>query len=298
MLDWNDLRYFLAVTRAGSLAGAGKALGVEHTTVGRRLGALETALGTKLFTRSPDGLALTRAGQEILSLSEEIGARAEAIERRVAGEDTRVAGSVRLTASEAVSTYLAARLPTLNEQYPDLMVEILSGNRAYDLLRGEADLAVRVREVTEPDLLTRKLAEAGWSLYASGGYLARKGSIENLESLTGHEVVGYDDSLGAVPGALWLAEHAAGAKTVLRGNSIVAALNAVTFGVGIGALPCFMADAEPRLQRLTERVVGVRPIFMVVHPDLARVARVRAVMDFLIDVFTKDAALWSGQQVS
>lgn len=294
--DWNDFRHFLAIARAGTLVGAGKALGVEHTTVGRRLSALETALGTKLFTRGPEGLALTHAGQEILPLAEEMAARAQAIERRVSGEDARVAGTVRLTASEALSGYLATRLPVLNEQYPDLMVEILSGNRAFDLLRGEADLAVRVREVIEPDLVTRKIAQAGWSLYASPGYLARKGALENVESLAGHEVVGYDDSLAAVPGALWLVEHAAGAKTVLRGNSIMAAFNAATFGVGIAVLPCFIADQEPRLQRLTPRVLGARDVFLVVHPDLARVARVRAVMDFVIDAFAKDALLWSGER--
>ena len=294
--DWNDFRYFLAIAQAGTLVGAGKALGVEHTTVGRRLSALEAALGTKLFTRGPEGLLLTHAGQEILPLAEEIAARAEAIERRVSGEDARVAGTVRLTASEAVSGYLATRLPVLNEQYPELMVEILSGNRAYDLMRGEADLAVRVRAVVESELVSRKIAQAGWSLYASPGYLARKGTLADVESLAGHEVVGYDDSLAAVPGAQWLTAHAAGAKTVLRGNSIVAALNAATFGVGIAALPCFMADADPRLERLTPRVLGARDVFLVVHPDLTRVARVRAVMDFVIDAFARDAAQWSGER--
>lgn len=294
--DWNDFRHFLAIARAGTLVGAAKALGVEHSTVSRRLNALESALGAKLFARSPDGLALTHAGEEILPLAEEMAARADSIERRISGEDARIAGTVRVTASEAVSGYLATKLSALGERHPELMVEILSGNRAYDLLHGEADLAIRVREVTEPDLVTRKIGQAGWSLYASPTYVARKGMPEDPESLSGHDIVGYDDSLAGVPGALWLAKHAAGTKTVLRGNSIMAAFNAAIFGVGLAVLPCFIGDAEPRLERLTPRVLGARDVFLVVHPDLARVARVRAVMDFVIETFATDGAAWSGER--
>ncbi|HTQ03622.1 MAG TPA: LysR family transcriptional regulator [Polyangiaceae bacterium] len=293
-LDWNDLRYLLAIARHGTLAGAARALGVEHTTVGRRLGSLETALEAKLFTRSPDGFALTPAGREIVPLAEAMERSATAIERRVSGEDTRVAGNVRLTTSEALSGYLVTQFSELRERHPELVVEILSGNRAYDLLRGEADLAVRVRETTEPELVARRIATAGWSLYASPSYVERKGAPADPEVLAGHDVVGFDQSLAFVPGALWLEEHAAGASVVLRGNSIVAALNAATFGVGIAVLPCFLADPETRLVRLTARVVGSRDVSLVVHPDLAKVARVRAVMDCVVAAFARDAALWSG----
>jgi len=294
--DWNDFRYFLAVARAGTLVGAARALGVEHSTVGRRLAALESALGTKLFTRTPDGLVITRAGQDIRPLAEDMAVRAEAIGRRISGEDARIAGTVRVTASEALSSYLATKLVFLGERHPELMVEILSGNRAYDLLRGEADLAIRVMELTEPDLVARKIAQAGWSLYASPSYVERRGQPESPEALAGHDVVGYDESLVGIPGALWLAKHGTGAKTALRSNSIVNAFNAATFGVGIASLPCFMCAREPRLVRLTALVVGSRDVFLVVHPDLAKVARVRAVMDFAVETFAADAALWSGEQ--
>ncbi len=293
-LDWNDLRYLLAVARHGTLAGAARALGVEHTTVGRRLSALESALETKLFVRGPDGFSLTLAGRDVIPLVEEMERSATAIARRVSGEDARVAGVVRLTTSEAVSGYLVTQFAALRERYPELTVEILSGNRAYDLLRGEAELAVRVRETTEPELVARRIATAGWSLYASPGYVARKGALADAECLAGHDVIGFDQSLAFVPGALWLEEHAAGASVVLRGNSIVAALNAATFSVGVAVLPCFLGDQEPRLVRLTARVTGSRDVFLVVHPDLAKVARVRAVMDCIVAAFARDAALWSG----
>jgi DNA-binding transcriptional LysR family regulator len=294
VFDWNDLRYLLAIARAGTLTGAARDLGVEHTTVGRRLAALESALGARLFTRGPDGFALTHAGHEILPLAEEIAARIESIERRVSGQDAKIEGTVRLTTSEALSGYFVKQFAALRERHPGLMVEILSGNRAFDLMRGEADLAVRVRETTESELVTRKIGSAGWTLYATPAYVERKGLPSAPEDLGSHDVIGFDSSMGAVPGALWLEEHAKGSHVVMRANSIVAALNAAIFGLGVGVLPCFMADPEPALQRLSPRVLGARDVFLVVHPDLARVARVRAVMDFIVEAFQRDAAAWSG----
>jgi len=292
--NWDDFRHFLAIARAGTLAGAARELKVEHTTVGRRLGALEQALGTRLFTRSPDGFVLTRAGQDILPLAEEMAARVDGIRRRASGEDERIEGTVRLTTSEALSGYIVRQLAALREQHPALVVEVLSGNRAFDLMRGEADLAVRVRLDTEADLVARKVGVAAWALYASRRYVDRKGSPRALEDLTGADVVGFDASLSGVPGAIWLADHGAGANLVMRANSIVAAMNATLVGMGIGVLPCFLADAEPELHRVVPACIGHRDVFLVVHPDLLRVARIRAVMDFVVAIFRRDAQLWDG----
>jgi DNA-binding transcriptional LysR family regulator len=297
VLDWNDLRYFLAIARAGTLAGAARELRVEHTTVGRRLSAIETALGARLFTRGPDGFTLTDAGTEILPLAEEVAARIERIERCASGADARIEGTVRLTTSESMGGYIVPRLRALRERHSALIVEVLSGNRAFDLMRGEADLAIRVRDVAEPELelVARTLVRAAWSLYASPSYVDRKGALEDPACLRGHDVVGFDPSLGASPGGQWIASHGAGASIVLRANSIVAALNAAIFGMGIAALPCFVADPERALVRLTTDVIGTRNVLLVVHPDLARVARVRAVMDYFVDVFERDAPLWRGE---
>ena len=294
MPDWNDFRYFLAIARAGSLAGAARELAVEHTTVGRRLSALEAELGARLFLRGTDGLTATEAGRGILPIVEEIAERFEAIDRRVSGADSRIMGTVRFSVSEAFSGYFVQHFAALRQRHPGLMVQISSGNQNADLLRGEADLAVRARPVTEPDLLARKIGSAGWSLYAATDYLGRRGMPPGPEALGGHDVIGFDASLANTPGGLWLQEHAEGTNVVMRGNSIVASLNAAVCGMGIGALPCFLADTAPGLRRLTPRVLGARDIFLVVHPDLARVARVRAVMEFVVETFTKDAALWSG----
>jgi DNA-binding transcriptional LysR family regulator len=294
VVDWNDFRYFLAIARAGTFAAAARELGVEHTTVGRRLTALETALGTRLFIRGPEGLTLTGAGRDVLPLAEEIAARAQAIERRVSGDDGRVEGTVRVSISEAISGYMVKQSAALRDRHPGLMVEMLIGNHASDLLRGEADLAVRARPVTEPDLVARKLVRAGWSLYASPDYVARRGTPATPEALVGHDVIAFDDSMANTPGGVWFGAHAKGCNVAMRGNSVVAILNAAICGMGVAVIPCFLGEREPQLRRLTPRVLGERDVYLVVHPDLARVARVRAVMDFLVELFERDAALWTG----
>jgi DNA-binding transcriptional LysR family regulator len=296
VLDWNDLRYFLAIARVRTLVGAARELRVEHTTVGRRLSAIETALGARLFTRGPDGFALTEAGAEILPIAEEVAARVDRIERCASGADGRTEGTVRVTTSEALGGYVVGLLPGLRERHPRLVVEVLSGNRAFDLLRGEADLAIRVREDTEPGLVARTLVRSAWSLYASQSYRDRKGPLASAEDLREHDVVGFDASLAASPGGQWLCAHAAGATVVLRANSIVAALNAAIFGMGIAALPCFVADSEGALLRVSPQVIGTRNVHLVVHPDLSRVGRVRAVMDYFVNVFERDAPLWRGER--
>ena len=295
MLNWDDLRYFLAVARGKTLAQAARDLKVEHTTVGRRIKALEAALGTHLFNRGPDGFMLSHAGKAILPHAEAVEAQVESILRSVKGDDDRVEGLVRFTTSESFSGYFIKQLAALHERHPALMVEILSGNRAFDLMRGEADLAFRIRQDSSPDLIVRKVARFGWSLYAAREFVERNGKPESGD-LTGWDVIGYDESLAAVPGALWLAEHAADAHIVLRANSIIAAKNATLVGMGIGIIPCFLAQDEPGLVRLIDETVGARDGFLVVHPDLVNVARVRTVMDFVIESLSRDARRWEGEQ--
>jgi DNA-binding transcriptional LysR family regulator len=293
-MDWNDLRYFLAVRRAGTLAGAARALKVEHSTVSRRLSALEDALGAKLFLRGPDGFSPTPAGDRLLPLAESMEAAVTAIDRQVAKGDERVEGTVRLTTSEVFSGFVVKRLGPLRERHPDLIVEVLSGNQAFDLSRGEADLAIRVMNTTDPELVVRKIVECGWAMYAAAGYLERRGAPASPEALAGHDVISFDETMARVPGALWLAAHGAGANVVLRGNSIMAVLNACLAGLGLTVLPCHLGDVEPTLVRVAPQVLGTRPMFLVVHPDMARVARVRVVMDFVVEMMTGEARLLEG----
>ncbi len=294
-LDWNDLRYFLAVAKAGTLVGAARELGVEHTTVGRRITALETALGVRVFVRGKDGFALTDAGNDMLASVEKIAELVATVERRVSGGDARIAGTVRLTIPESANIQVMALLPLLRERHPELVVEVLSGNRAFDLRRGEADVALRFLDVTDPELVVRKAGSAGWALYASPAYLERRGTPPTDGDVTGHDVIGFDASLTQSVGGQWLTDHGKGANVVLRGNSLGAIASAASAGLGIAPLPCFVGDHDRALKRITTRTIGSRDIQLVVHPDLARASRVRAVMDFLVEMFARDAAAWRGE---
>lgn len=297
-MDWNDLRYFLTIARSGSLAKAARELSVEHTTVSRRLGALEGDLGTRLFARGPAGLVLTPAGKSILPVVESIGEQISALQRCVTGADGRVAGTVRLTIPEAGNGYFMQRLPELRSRHPELVIELISDNRPLDIRRGEADIAVRFAATPDQELVIRKAGKAGWSLYASPAYLARRGSPASTDDMTGQELIGYADLLAMVEGERWLRSLRAPPTIVIRGNSIAAVARAAVEGVGIAPLPCFAASQEPGLVRITPRLIGERDIVVVVHPDLVSVARVRATLDFLIELFHRDAALWSGATTS
>jgi len=294
-VDWNDLRYFLAVYRTGSSSAAARALGVQHTTVGRRLAALEEVLGTSLFTRTPTGLTPTSAAAGILKLAEDAEQSMLAIERQVRSTEAEIAGVVRLTTSDAFAGFFVRHLDTLYAEHPDLQVEILTGNRNFDLAHGEADVAVRHAPTTDLDLISRKVGENGWSLYASEGYLARSGPVATDGDFRGHSVIGFDETLRHTPGAIWLGGHAAAAHVALRGNSIAAVLNAAIASIGIAAVPCFLADGERVLRRLTPQVIGVRDIFIVHHPDAARIPRVRRVIDFAAAVIKAESRVLSGR---
>jgi len=296
-LDWNDLRYFLAVCRAGTLVGAGRSLGVRHSTVGRRVEALEAALAVSLFVRAPDGFALTEAGRSIVPLAEEAERAVMAVERRVAVGDRRVEGIVRVATSESFSRFLMRRLPELQAEHATLTVEVLSGNVSLDLMRREADLAIRFVETTQGDLVCRRLGDAGWSLYASDTYLARAAPPRAPTDLTGHDVIGFDETMARSPGAIWLDDHRAGARVAVRCNSLMSALSASVAGMGVAVLPCFLADAEASLRRLTDAVLVTRAIWLVFHPDVAQIRRVRTVIDFVAAIVGRDAAMFRGERI-
>lgn len=290
-MDWDDLRYFLAAYRRGSLSAAARELGCEYTTVGRRITALETALGTRLFTRAAEGLKATPAAADLVPLAEQIERAAVAIAARTAGRDERVEGVVRVTCPEGFSLYIVDRLLVeLRARHPGLVIEVLTDVRPLDLLRGEADIALRMNPTTQRDLVTRTLCPMAWRMFASSAYVSRRGKPAPTGDLRGHEIVGYGAPLAHVPGARWLDEHAEGASTVFRGNSLRAILDAAVAGLGLTVVPHFLGAHTPGLSLLAPEVLGTRTLSVVVHPDLVHVARVRAVIDFVVDAVLRDHA--------
>lgn len=293
-MDWDDLRYFLATLRAGSTAGAARLLAVRHTTVGRRLSALEASLGVRLFTREANGMQPTPTGLALRPLAEEIEARMGDIARLAEAADNRIEGTVRVTCSEAFSGYLLTRLPQLHAACPGLTVELLAGNRVFDLQAGEADIAIRMVPTETPRLICRRLADAGWSLYAAQAYLAATGRPAAPDALAGHDLIGFDRSMAGSPGATWLAEHVPRAQFALRVNTVSALLQAVEAGAGIAMMPCFLAASRPELVRLFPGLIESRPIWLVHRDDVGKIARVRRVIDFLADRIRADRAFLSG----
>jgi len=272
--EWGDLRYFLAVFRARTLAGAAKQLRVEATTIGRRVTALERRLDTRLFERTPEGFVLTAAGERVLDHATEMEAHMVAIERKVSGEDKSLAGSVRLATSENLSVgFLASRLPPLFDRHPALALEIVTGTAPVDLSRREADLALRVGPRMRPEqqaLVARKVADVGLGVYASRAYVERRGAPNVEDGFEGHVLVGYGEALSEIGPSVWLREHASRAPVAVRCNSMIGAARAVAAGIGASVLPCFLADSDPSLARVIPKPVLSHDLWLVVHRICAR----------------------------
>lgn len=283
MSDWNDLKYFLACWRAGSLAGAGRLLKVDQTTVGRRLTAFEEALTTRLFERTSDGFVLTPAGESLLETAQAVEQGMIDLERRASGQDARLSGVVRLATSETLAAiFLARLLASLHEEHPDIALELVTGNPSLNLLKREADVALRAgARPTQLSLIARRLGTVPWRLYAGEAY-RRTHPTGPQGPLDGHEVIAYIEEMAQIPAARWLADHEAGARVVMHANSILTAQQACQGGWGVACLPTFVGDGSATLVRLMDEPVWSAEIWLVVHPDLARNARVRAVIDHVV----------------
>jgi DNA-binding transcriptional LysR family regulator len=279
-LDWDDLRYFLRAASATTLAGAARSMGVEHTTIGRRLASLERALGTALVLRGPEGLKLTALGEKLVPLVEDVERAVHQVEQAARSEKVRV----RLAIPSGFAKFFTEGLARLRTEHPEIAIELVSGARPVDLKKGEADLAIRSGPIDDDELVVRKLGESAWSLYASDAYLARHPEPLDLAHLRGHELIGYDPSLAAVPAAKWIEERGNTATIVLRSREMTDMAAAASTGAGIAALPCGLGDEEPTLKRLTPAVIGTRPFSLVYRREAKLSDQVRAVIDFVIDV--------------
>lgn len=293
-VDWNDLKYLLALKRAGTLAGAARELAVDHSTVSRRLAALEEAIGSQLLRRTPEGLCFTDAGNTAAATAEAMAASASGLLDKLAGADDRDAGVVRLTCAEAFIPFLVEESRQLRDAHPELRVELLPSTAVLDLLRREADVALRMFRPTQPALVARMVGKLGWSLYASEAYVARKGPLKSVGDLSGHELIAYDAELKAGFGPRWLDEHAGSATVVMRCDSVRGAMLAITQGVGIGTIPCYLAGGEPMLRRLTPEVTANAEVFLVTAPDVQDLKRVRLVLEMVAAMFERNRALFAG----
>lgn len=282
MLDWNDLRIFLAIARAHTLTAAARALRVSQPTVSRRLVALERAFGAKLFLRGADGYVLTGPGRRLHDTVEPLATQLERVERGGVDEASQVSGVVRVAVTEMTAVELVdAALGPLLAKHPGLSVDLLAGNLSADLARGEADLAVRLVRPDTADLVRRRLGSMHYGLFGAAAYLAKAPPVTEA-GLAGHRVIVPVRSMARGPEATWIEQHATQATPAVHADSPHVALRAAAAGLGLAVLSEALASHAPELvcaRRLAE--VPAREVWLVYHRDLRGLARVRAVADVI-----------------
>lgn len=285
MMDWEDVRHFLAVAQAGTLSGAARQLKVDHATVGRRLAALEAALGVRLVERMPRAVRLTETGRRVLEQAQAMEAGAHAIGRLARAAATPLAGRVTVSAPPVLVTHLLLRrLDRFRALHPDIRLSVSSAEQHVSLSRREADVAVRLVPPTDAGDVARKLAVMEFAFYAHRSY-------RHLDAPEAWQFIAFGPNYEARQQQQWLVAFAAGRPIVCEMNHASEHLVAARAGVGVAGLPSFVGDAEPELVRVGGAAAPFsREVWLLVHRDLRAAPAVRAVMDFLVDVIPKELA--------
>ena len=290
---WDDVRFFLAVSREGSFSAAARGLGVDHVTVARRITLLEEQLGAKLLSRTPEGFATTQAGQTILRQCEAMEVAALNLERLVAGQDSRAAGLVRVTATDALTyRFVVPCIAAIHKTHPGLQIDLLTGIRVMDIGRREADLAVRVmfNRPTDSSLVCRKLGDIGFTLYASRAYLAEHGTPKRGHGLGGHDLITFMGAPVSLRSRFFMGESLEGARVLVRSNDQVAQLRATANSLGIVELACFFGDRDSEVTRVwPDEAPTLRPVWLITHQDLRRATRIRVVSSAIAEAFQREA---------
>lgn len=269
-LRWDDLRIVLAIAEAGSLAGAGRQLGVSHATVFRRLDGLEERLGVRLFERLPEGYAPTPAGEDLAAAARRVETEVLEAERRVQGRDLMPSGTVRVTTTDTLyAGLLAPVLAGFRRAHPAITLEVTVSNRVHDLSRRDADVAIRPSDRPPEALVGRRLGRLRQAVYGPAG-------AGQAAALAAADWIGPDDTMGYRTLERWMAGTGYAERCVLRLDSVLAMATAVRCGSGIAVLPCYLADADPGLQRLGE---PVEDLWLLTHADLRHTTRIRALLD-------------------
>ena len=290
MLEWDYLRVVLAVHRNGSMAAAADSLGVDRATIVRRLDSLETQLKSRLFERRPDGCVLTSAGRNIIGLVEGVEQAMTALQHRASGEDMAAEGSVRLAAPEFLITHvLAPAMGNFHTAFPSLEVALRTDFDSLDLMRGEAELALRFVRPANEAIVARRVGSVAVGLFASKTYLGQQGNPK-AGNFNRHRLLLPEGQMASLPFMGWVLAQLTGVKVPLRCNEVAPLLAAAKQGLGIACLPVVAAIDEPSLQMIEPGVVGRGDIYLATHRDLRKRTRVRSVFDFV----AKTCALRAG----
>jgi DNA-binding transcriptional LysR family regulator len=284
MYDWGDLKFFLAAARSGSTLAASRELGVNQTTVARRIAALEEALKARLFDRSQDGYRLSEAGAAILAQAERVAVEAETLAQLLQQRSRELSGVIRVTTPEALANLvLTPLIGEFMELYPDIRIEVIATDMRLDLARGEADVSLRAgRTPTDAGVVARRLAECPWGLYASETYAQKFALPQNVDDLNNHQLVGADGWLATGEPFRWLAEAAPRAKVRSVSSTLINMVYAIKAGHGVGLLPCAMGGAEPELVECFRVSDMQYQYYLVTREALKGAPHVRAFNDFIV----------------
>lgn len=274
--SWDDYRYVRAVAETRSLVGAAEALGVNHSTVFRRINAIEEALGTRLFERGRAGYALTAAGEEMVALAGRMSEDITSFERRIAGRDVKPSGELRVTTNDTMVAHLMAPIfASFLKTCPDVRLDIVVSNTSLNLSKRDADVAIRATLSPPETLVGRRVCAVGWAIYGPAHLAGRP-----IGDMTGERWVGFGDNLAHILPARWMKENVAADRIMLRINTILGFAEAVASTGWVGLVPCFIGDQSRALTRLSDPDASLAAgLWLLTHPDLKQSARVRAFMD-------------------
>lgn len=295
-LEWDDLRYVLAVAEARSLAGAARELRVNHSTVLRRIAAFEQQLALRLFERLPTGYVLTAGGEELVAAARSISGTVTELERRIAGQDLRLSGTLRITATDTLmGSILPDILAEFGAAHPGIALEVAVSNLMFNLTKRDADVALRTSDDPPATLVGRRVGKIAFAIYAAPAYLSQHDRADLAE----HRWIGPDDTLGGTSVARWMQAKLPKSEIVLRADSLLAMQQAAVAGLGLVALPCYLGDSVPALACVRRPISEMETaLWILTHEDLRAAARVRAFTEFAYGAFRKRRALLEGEATS
>lgn len=281
-MDWNDLKFFLAVARSHTLTEASRVLRVSNSTIARRITALEQSVSSELFTKRNDGYFLTISGEAFFDRAEQAEAQLLWLERGGATPAEEYAGVVRLAVPELLGHHvIVPSLASFFEAYPSIQLELLADVRPMNLSKRQADLLIRLVRPSHGDYLVRRVGSVAMAVYGAPDYVAKHGSPETYSDLTGHRLVGWDNDLGYLPFSRWLFDAIPNANITLRAHTMSAQLAAVQAGIGLAVLPVVVAKKFDLTRVLTTDATFFSEIWLLQAADSKNIARVRALANYI-----------------
>jgi DNA-binding transcriptional LysR family regulator len=290
--DWNLMHSFLGMMEHGSLMNAARRLGGSQPTISRHIAQLEAQLGVTLFERTGQALTPTPTAHLIAERAQAMQSGAEAVARVVAGRDAHVGGTVRITASQVVACHLLPPLlARLRLAEPDIQIELVSTNEVSNLLRREADIAVRMVRPEQGSLVARRVGQVEVGLYGTPAYLKRRGTPRSVADLAGHDLIGFDRDPTILRGFAAMGEPVTRERFCLRSDDHLAAWAAVRAGIGLGWAATYVAAADPGVRRvLPGLAVPPLPVWLAVHREVRSSPRIRLVYETLRDALVQTLA--------